>query len=224
MRNLSELILPRAEASSKQFRLAFNSVSPIQEVVLSERGLFGHILIRGEDYCGRTKAVSEMCGDAAMAGIGVIYVTDGMLSPLAATLKAKAQISFGTGRYHALNIDAELGRKFKVSRHGVSVLQFNSTVAPSSPGKIRRRMPGIIDWIMNSDIDSPLLLALENYHLYFNDFVVDTLDRAESVNCAVLLTTMGSDPRGTSPEIHPRVFEKCGTILDLNRRRAKASY
>lgn len=218
MRNLTDLILPRTEAARTPFRLAFNSVSPVQEIVLTERGLFGNILIRGEDYGGRTKAVSELCGDVAMAGFGVVYVTDGMGPTLAASLKAKAHMSLGPGKYHALHIDAEPGRKFKVSRRGVSVLQFNSVAAPSSADKIRVRMPSIVDWVMNSNFDVPLLLALENYHLYFNDFVLDVLDRAYTANCAVLLTTLGSDPRGEALPVHPKVYEKCATIVDLNRR------
>ena len=220
MRNLSQLILPRTELAKSEFRLAFNSASPIQEVVLSERGLFNHVLIRGENYSGRTQAVARLCGDAAMAGIGVIYVTDDMGPGIAAALRAKAHMAFGIGRYHALDIDAEPGRKFKVSRHGVSVLRFASGVAPSNPARIRRRLMGIVEWITDSNFDTPLLLALENYHLYFDNESAGLLEKAGGANCAVVLTTLGSDPRGENVHIHRGIYERCGTILDLNRRRA----
>ena len=223
MSNLTDLILPKADAAKDRFRLGFNSVAPVQEVVLARRGLLGNVLIRGEDYGGRTKAVSELCGDAALSGFGVIYVTDGMGAALASPLRDKAHRAFGAGKYYALHIDAEPGCKFKVSRHGVSVLQFNSAAAPSSADRIRARMPSIIEWIVNSNTDAPLLLALENYHLYANDFVLDMLDEAYTVNCAVLLTTLGSDPRGDTPPIHPKVYEKCGIVVDLNRRWPQAA-
>ncbi len=220
MRNLSELILPRTESAKKEFRLAFNSASPVQEVTLSERGLFNHILIRGENYCGRTQAVAGLCGDAAMAGFGVIYVTDDMAPGVVATLRAKAQMAFGTAKYYALDIDAEPGRKFKVSRQGVSVLRFSSGVVPSNPARLHKKLAGIVDWITGSNFDSPLLLALENYHLYFDKEAAGLLEKAEGANCAVLLTTLGSDPRGENVRIHRGIYERCGTILDLNRRRA----
>lgn len=220
MRNLSELILPRTELAKSEFRLVFNSASPVQEALLSERGLFNHVLIRGENYSGRTQAVAGLCGDAAMAGFGVIYVTDNMGQGVAATLRAKAHMAFGIGRYHSLDIDAESGRRFKVSRHGVSVLRFSSGIVPSSPARIRRRVMGIIDWITESTFDTPLLLALENYHLYFDNEAAGLLEKAEGANCAVVLTTLGSNPRGESVHIHRGIYERCGTILDLNRRRS----
>lgn len=220
MHNLSELILPKAKPETKEFRLAFNSVSPIQEVKLGERGLFNHVLIRGENYSGRTQAVAGLCGDAAMAGIGVIYITDDMASGVAGMLRAKAHMAFGIGKYYAQDIDAESGHRFKVSRPGVSVLKFSSGAAPSNPARVRRRLMGIIDWITESTFDAPLLLALENYHLYFDKEAADFLAKAEGANCAVVLTTLGSDPRGENVHIHRGIYERCGTILDLNRRRA----
>ncbi len=198
----------------------FSSSSPVSEVVISRSGLFGNILIRGEDFCGRTKAVSILCADAAMAGFGVVYVTDGLTPALADPLKAKAREAFGAHRYHSLRIDAEQSRKFKVSRRGVSVLHFNEKTVPSSVEQVRLRLPSIIEWIMSSNFERPLLLALENFHLYCHKAVEEMLDQVNSVNCAVILTTMATDPRaGFVPDVHPKVYERCATILDLNRRR-----
>jgi hypothetical protein len=216
-----ERIKSRRAAVETEFRLSFASSSPISKVVLTERGLMGHVLIRGEDYSGRTPAISALCGDAAMAGFGVIYITEGLVPTLATALRTKAHAAFGAGRYHSLHLGIEKGSKFKVSRQAVSVLQFNSHTMPASVDEVHRRIPGILDWIKMSNFELPLLLVLENYHLYCNEFVVDLLDRANMLNCAVVLTTLGSDPRVASPPIHPQVFEKCATILDLNRRRAR---
>jgi hypothetical protein len=217
---IMERIKSRRDSVETEFRLNFASTSPISKVVLTERGLMGHVLIRGEDYSGRTPAVSALCGDAAMAGFGVIYISEGLVPTLATALRTKAQAAFGAGRYHSLHVGIEKGRKFKVSRQAVSVLHFNSHLAPDSVEEVRRRIPGILDWIKMSSIEVPLLFVLENYHLYCNEFVVDLLDRANMLNCAVILTPLGSDPRIESPTIHPQVFEKCATIVDLNRRRA----
>lgn len=134
-------------------------------------------------------------------------------------MRDKAHAAFGAGRYQTLHLGIEKGRKLKVSRRAVSVLQFNSHTAPSSVEEVRRRIPGILDWLKMSDFEQPLLFVLENYHLYCNEFVVDVLDRASMANCAVILTTLGSDPRVATPAIHPQVYEKCTTVLDLNRRR-----
>jgi len=217
---LMERIKPGRDSAEKEFRLNFAASSPISKVVLTERGLMGHVLIRGEDYSGRTPAVSALCGDAAMAGFGVIYISEGLVPTLAANLRTKAHAAFGAGRYYSLHVGIEKGRKFKVSRQAVSVLHFNSHTTAGSVEEVRRRIPGILDWIKLSSIESPLLFVLENYHLYCNEFVVDLLDRANMLNCAVILTTLGSDPRVESPAIDVKVFEKCATILDLNRRRA----
>jgi hypothetical protein len=215
-----ERIKSGRDSVETEFRLNFAASSPISRVVLTERGLMGHVLIRGEDYSGRTPAVSALCGDAAMAGFGVIYISEGLVPSLAAALRTRAHAAFGAGRYSSLHLGIEKGRKFKVSRQAVSVLHFNSHTAPGSVEEVRRRIPGILDWIKLSSIESPLLFVLENYHLYCNEFVVDLLDRANMLNCAVILTTLGSDPRVESPAIDVKVFEKCATILDLNRRRA----
>lgn len=220
MPTIIERIKPGRTPVEMEFRLNFAASSPISKVVLTERGLMGHVLIRGEDYSGRTPAVSALCGDAAMAGFGVIYISEGLVPTLADGLRTKAHAAFGAGRYSSLHVGIEKGRKFKVSRQAVSVLHFNSHTAPSSVDEVRRRIPGILDWIKLSSIESPLLFVLENYHLYCNEFVVDLLDRANMLNCAVILTTLGSDPRVKSPAIDVNVFEKCATILDLNRRRA----
>lgn len=220
MPTIIDRIKPRKDAADVEFRLNFAASSPIRKVILTERGLMGHVLIRGEDYSGRTAAVTELCGDAAMAGFGVIYIAEGLVPTLAAGLRTKAHAAFGVGRYHSLHLATEKGKKSKVSRQAVSVLQFNSHTAPSTVDEVHRRLPGIIDWIKTSSFERPVLLALENYHLYGNEFVVDLLDRANMLNCAVVLTTLGSDPRGESPLIHPLVFERCATVLDLNRRRA----
>gem|GEM_PF-1353683 len=217
---LMERIKPGRDSAETEFRLNFAASSPISKVVLTERGLMGHVLIRGEDYSGRTPAVSALCGDAAMAGFGVIYISEGLVPTLAANLRTKAHAAFGAGRYYSLHVGIEKGRKFKVSRQAVSVLHFNSHTTAGSVEEVRRRIPGILDWIKLSSIESPLLFVLENYHLYCNEFVVDLLDRANMLNCAVILTTLGSDPRVESPAIDVKVFEKCATILDLNRRRA----
>ena len=49
----------------------------------------------------------------------------------------------------------------------------------------------------------------------------ELIERANMANCAVILTTLGSDPRvGQTPDIELEVYGKCATILDLNRRRA----
>jgi len=216
-----ERFKPKAEPVDAEFRLRFTASSPIREVILTQRGLMGHVLIRGEDYSGRTRALTALCGDAAMAGFGVIYISEGLVPTLATALRAKAHSAFGAGRYHSLHVVIEKGRKFKVSRRAVSVLQFNSHTAPSSVDEVRRRIPGILDWLKASSLEQPLLFVLENFHLYCNEFVVDLLDRASMLNCAIILTTLGSDPRcSESPAIHPHVYDKCATILDINRRRA----
>ena len=62
------------ESEETEFRLRFATSSPVSEVVLSQRGLFGNILIRGENFGGRNQALVTLCGDAAMAGFGVIYM------------------------------------------------------------------------------------------------------------------------------------------------------
>lgn len=220
LETITQLVLPKTETTVSEFRLRFSAASPVTEVVISERGLFGNILIRGEDFCGRTMAVSALCGDAAKAGFGVIYVTDGLTPALAQPLKEKAREAFGAQKYHSLRIDAEPSKKFKVSRRGVSVLHFNARTVPSSVDKVRVRMPGIIDWIQSSNLEQPLILALENFHLYCHKAIADMLDQVNRVNCAVILTTFATDPRaGTAPDVHPQVYEKCATILDLNRRR-----
>lgn len=217
---ITQLVVPNTETAQNQFRLTFSSVSPVAEVLLSQAGLFGNILIRGEDFCGRTKAVSMLCGDAAIAGFGVIYVTDGLTPALAVHLKSKARTAFGPSKYHSLRIDAEQDKKFKVSRRGVSVLHFNANTAPSSVDRVRLRLPGIIKWITSSNFEQPLLLALENYHLYCGHTAADTLEQVNKVNCAVVLTTTASDPRsGVYPDVPRKVYERCATILDLNRRR-----
>jgi len=209
------------ESGEGEFRLRFANSSPVLEVVLSQRGLFGNILIRGENFGGRNQALVTLCGDAAMAGFGVIYITEGISPTHTKYLRTKASEAFGPTRYQALNLGIEKGSKMKVSRRAISVLQFNSHYAPSSVDEVRRRLPGILDWIAASDFELPLLLVLENYHLYCKEFAAEFLDRTWAANCAVILTTLGSDPRaGTTPGIDPKVFEKCATILDLNRRRA----
>lgn len=219
MATIIERIMPKPELAEAEFRLRFTPGSPVSEVVLTRLGLMGHVLIRGEDYSGRTRAVAALCGDAAMAGFGVLYITESLVPTLAAALRDKAHAAFGAGRYQSLHLGIEKGRKLKVSRRAVSVLQFNSHTAPSSVEEVRRRIPGILDWLKMGDFELPFLLILENYHLYANEFVVDVLDRASMVNCAVILTTLGSDPRVSVPAIHPQVYEKCTTVLDLNRRR-----
>jgi hypothetical protein len=211
----------RPEPGEGVFRLRFDASSPVRELALSQLGLMGNILIRGENFAGRNQALTTLCGDAAMAGFGVIYITEGLVPSLATLLREKASLAFGPTRYHALNVAVEKNGKLKVSRKAVSVLQFNSYQAAASVDEIRRRVPGILDWIEGSDFELPLLIILENYHLYCKEFATDLLDRANMANCAVILTTRGSDPRiGVIPEIEPGVFEKCATILDLNRRRA----
>lgn len=188
---------------------------------MSTRGLMGNVLIRGENFGGRNQALTALCGDAAMAGFGVIYVTEGLVPSLATALRDKALEAFGPTRYHSLNIAFEKAGKLKVSRKAVSVLQYNSHQAPGSVDEVRRRLPGILDWIEESNFEQPLLMVLENYHLYCREFAADFLDRANMANCAVILTTLGSDPRiGLVPEIEPGIVGKCATILDLNRRRA----
>lgn len=218
---IGEFIRPRTEPNEKVFRLRFAASSPIAEVVLDERGLMGNILIRGENYGGRNQALAMLGGEAAIAGFGVIYITEGLVPTLNALLRGRARAAFGPARFHALNIAVEKGGKLKVSRRAVSVLQFNSHTAPSSVDEIRRRLPGIIDWITATDFELPLLLVLENYHLYCREFAAELIERANMANCAVILTTLGSDPRiGLTPQIELDVYGKCATILDLNRRRA----
>jgi hypothetical protein len=218
---IGEFIRPRTEPSEKVFRLQFAASSPIAEVVLDERGLMGNILIRGENYGGRNQALAMLGGEAAIAGFGVIYITEGLVPTLNALLRGRARAAFGPARFHALNIAVEKGGKLKVSRRAVSVLQFNSHTAPSSVDEIRRRLPGILDWITATDFELPLLLVLENYHLYCREFAAELIERANMANCAVILTTLGSDPRiGLTPQIELEVYGKCATILDLNRRRA----
>jgi hypothetical protein len=224
MVTITELITRRkAEPGETVFRLRFDASSPVPELVLSPLGLMGNILIRGENFGGRNQALTTLCGDAATAGFGVIYLTEGLISSLIANLRQKVNAAFGPTRYHALNVAVERDGKLKVSRKAVSILQFNSYQSQSSVDEIRRRLPGILDWIEESNFEHPLLLILENYPLYCKEFATDLLARANMANCAVILTTRGSDPRaGVIPDIEPGVFEKCATILDLNRRRANA--
>ena len=180
----------------------------------------GNMLIRGENYGGRNQALVALCASAAMSDQGVIYITEGLAPTLSAVLRNTAREAFGPTRFHALNIAVEKGGKFKVSRKAISVMQFNPNYAPSSVDEVRRRLPGILDWITSSDYEVPLLLVLENYHLYCKEFAANLLVDANAANCAVILTTLGADPRmGTSPEIDLGVFEKCAIVLDLNRRR-----
>ena len=219
MPTIIERILPKPELAEAEFRLRFTPGSPVRDVVLTQLGLMGHVLIRGEDYSGRTRAVSALCGEAALAGFGALYITESLVPTFAAALREKAHAAFGAGRYQSLHLAIEKGQKLKVSRRAVSVLQFNSHTAPGSVAEVRRRIPGILDWLKTGDFELPFLFILENYHLYASEFVIDVLDRASMVNCAVILTTLGSDPRGVTPVIHPQVYEKCTTILDLNRRR-----
>ena len=210
----------RSEPAEREFRLRFAASSPISEVSMTERGLMGNILIRGENYGGRNQALAMLCGEAAMAGFGVIHVSEGLVPTLTALLRGRARAAFGPARFHALNIAVEKGGKLKVSRRAVSVLQFNAHTAPSSVDEIRRRLPGILDWICGSDFEQPMLLVLENYHLYCREFAAEVIERANMANCAVILTTLGSDPRsGASPDVDPAVYAKCATIVDLNRRR-----
>lgn len=218
---IGEFIRPRLEPTEKTFRLRFAASSPIAELVLDQRGLMGNILIRGENYGGRNQALTMLCGEAAIAAFGVIYITEGLVPTLTALLRGRSRTAFGPARFHALNIAVEKGGKLKVSRRAVSVLQFNSHTAPGSVDEIRRRLPGILDWITASDFELPLLLVLENYHLYCREFAAELIERANMANCAVILTTLGSDPRtGQSPAVELDVYRKCATILDLNRRRA----
>ena len=219
---ITELIRKKKpEATEKEFRLRFAAGSPVPELVLSERGLMGNVLIRGENFGGRNHALISLCGDIASAGFGVIYITEGLVPSLIATLREKALAAYGPTRYHSLSVAVEKGGKLKVSRKGMSVLQFNSNHAPSSVDEVRRRLPGILDWIEESNFEHPLLLILENYHLYCREFAGDLLSRANMANCAVILTTLGTDPRvGFVPDIAPEVFARCATVLDLNRRRA----
>jgi len=218
---IGEFIRPRTEPVEKAFHLRFAASSPISEVVLEQRGLMGNILIRGENYGGRNQALAMLCGEAAIAGFGVVYITEGLVPTLSALLRGRARTAFGAARFHALNIAVEKGGKLKVSRRAVSVLQFNSHAAPSSVDEVRRRLPGIVDWISGSDFEQPLLLVLENYHLYCREFAAGVIERANMANCAVVLTTLGSDPRiGQIPDVDPDVYSKCATILDLNRRSA----
>lgn len=222
MSRITELIRPRSEGYEKDFRLKFAPSSPVAEVVLSQQGLMGNILIRGENYGGRNQALTALCGEAAEAGFGIIYVTEGLGPNLAAQLRCSAKAAFGPTRFHVLNIAIERGGKLKVSRSAVSVLQFNSYSMPSSVDEIRRRLPGILEWITENDFERPLLLVLENFHLYCKEFAVELLDRANMANCAVVLTTLGSDPRkGLFPEVAPELLAKCAISLDLNRRRAE---
>ena len=218
---IGEFIRPRSEPTERMFRLRFAASSPIAEVVLDQRGLMGNLLIRGENYGGRNQALTMLCGEAAIAGFGVIYITEGLVPTLTALLRGRARTAFGAARFHALNIAVERGGKLKVSRRAVSILQFNSHTAPSTVDEIRRRLPGILDWITASDFEVPLLLVLENYHLYCREFAAELIERANMANCAVILTTLGSDPRiGQTPAVELEVYGKCATILDLNRRRA----
>lgn len=211
----------RAEPVETVFRLRFAASSPVSEVVLNVQGLMSNVLIRGENYGGRNQALTALCGDVAMAGLGVIYITEGLVPSLVTDFREKTRTAFGPARYHALNVAVESGSKLKVSRKAVSVLQFNSHQSQGSVDEIRRRLPGILDWITGSDFEYPMLLVLENYTLYCKEFASDLLSRANAANCAVVLTTLGSDPRaGVVPDIEPGVFAKCATILDLNRRRA----
>lgn len=220
MATIGAFMRQRSEPAERQFRLRFAASSPISEVAMTERGLMGNILIRGENYGGRNQALAVLCGDAALAGFGVIYVSEGLVPTLTALLRGRARAAFGPARFHALNLPVERGGKLKVSRRAVSILQFNAHTAPSSVDEVRRRLPGILDWIGNSDFEQPMVLVLENYHLYCREFAAEVIDRANMANCAVILTTLGSDPRaGTSPDVEPAVYAKCATIVDLNRRR-----
>jgi hypothetical protein len=210
------------EPGNNLFHLRFDASSPISEVTLSPFGLMGNVLIRAENFGGRNQALASLCGEVAMAGYGVIYITEGLVPTLATALREKAHEAFGPARYCALNVAVEKGGKFKVNRQSVSVLQFNSYQTAGSVEEIRRRLPGILEWIEASNVENPLLIILENYHLYCKEFVVDFLSYANMANCAVILTTLSANPRiGLNPAIDPGVFEKCATILDLNRRRAR---
>lgn len=209
----------KPEACDTEFRLRFAASSPVSELILSQRGLMGNVLIRGENFGGRNHALTVLCGDAAMAGFGVVHISEGLVPSLLTMLRERAREAFGPTRFHSLNVAVEKGKKLKVSRKAVSVLQYNSHHAPSSVDEVRRRLPGILDWIEKSNFEHPLLLVLENYHLYCKEFATDLLNRANTANCAVILTTLGSDPRaGLVPDIEAGVFQKCATILDLNRR------
>jgi hypothetical protein len=222
MMKFTELIRPSPDASEKNFRLKFAPSSPISEVILSQQGLMGNLMIRGENYGGRNQALTTLCGEAAAAGFGILYVTEGLVPGLAAQLRASASLAFGPTRYHALNIAVEKGGKLKVSRSAVSVLQFNACSMPGSVDEVRRRLPGMIDWITASDFERPLLLILENFHLYCKPFALELLNRANMANCAVILTTLGSDPRaGVFPEVDTELLARCAVILDLNRRRVE---
>ncbi len=95
------------ESEEGEFRLRFAASSPVSEVVLSQRGLFGNILIRGENFGGRNQALVTLCGDAAMAGFGVIYITEGISPTHTKYLRTKASEAFGPTRYQALNVGIE---------------------------------------------------------------------------------------------------------------------
>jgi len=217
---VGQIILPRSEHAETVFRLRFAASSPIAEVAMSPRALMRNILIRGENYGGRNQALVQLAGEAATAGFGVIYVTEGLVPTLAALLRGRARKAFGPARFDVLNTAVERGGKLRVGRRALSVLQFNSHTAPGSVDEVRRRLPGILDWICASDFEQPLLLVLENYHLYCREFAAEVIDRANMANCAVILTTLGSDPRqALLPDVDPQVYGKCATVLDLNRRR-----
>ncbi len=221
MVTITQLISKRKPASTQpEFRLRFDASSPVPEVLLTQLGLMGNILIRGENFGGRNQAIANLACEAILAGFGVVYVTEGLSSSLTTNLRDKTREAFGPTRFHALNVAVERNGKLKVSRKAVSILQFNSNHAPSSVDEIRRRLPGIVDWIEESNFEHPLLMVLENYHLYCKEFAADLLGRTSMANCAVILTTQGSDPRaGLTPDIQLGLFERCSTILDLNRRR-----
>jgi len=136
-------------------------------------------------------------------------------SALTALLRSRARTALGPARFHALNITVEKGGKLEVSRCAVSVLQFNSHTAPSTVDEIRRRPPGILERITACDFELPLLRVLETYRLNCREFAAESIERANMAKCAVILPTLGSDPRiGQAPKIELEVYGKCATILD----------
>lgn len=86
---ITQLIRNKPPPTLNEFRLRFAASSPISELVLSHHGLMGNILIRGENYGGRNQALTTPCGDAAAAGFGVIYITEGLVSSLVDSLRKR---------------------------------------------------------------------------------------------------------------------------------------
>jgi hypothetical protein len=181
----------------------------------------GHILMRSENHGGRNQALTMLCGAAANAGFGVIYITEGLVPTLTALMHARACLALGSARFHALNMAVEKGGKLKVSRPAVSVLQFNSHTAPSRVDAVRRRLPGILDWIIATDFELPLLLVLEDYSLDCRESAAELIERANMAICAIILTMPGPDPKaGQTANIELELYGKRATIPDLDRRRA----